>query len=185
MDHQRLRINWIFMGIVMLILVTAHLDVTLSSILSTGGYRHFSAKNDDFRSPNLFRKTNNYNAYIPSKWRAIPQEPQPAQIEIRLLKGHVLPEDENWSFSTEYIYSSKNYRGSDMNSVNQGVNGNVGEKKEEMKVTAGENEGARNIPPDGIIPQIGSRNIITGPSYCPKGQRKDGMGKCRTVIGYP
>lgn len=38
------------------------------------------------------------------------------------------------------------------------------------------------VMPDGFIPQIGSRNIITAPTYCPKGQKKDSRGRCRTVM---
>lgn len=36
--------------------------------------------------------------------------------------------------------------------------------------------------PDGFIPQIESRNIITVPTYCPKGERKDSKGRCRTIM---
>lgn len=38
------------------------------------------------------------------------------------------------------------------------------------------------VMPDRFIPQIGSRNIITVPTYCPEGQRKDSKGRCRTVM---
>lgn len=38
------------------------------------------------------------------------------------------------------------------------------------------------VMPDEFIPQIGSRNIITAPTYCPAGQRKDSRGRCRTIM---
>ncbi|KYQ46613.1 hypothetical protein ALC60_14362, partial [Trachymyrmex zeteki] len=38
------------------------------------------------------------------------------------------------------------------------------------------------VMPDRFIPQIESRNIITIPTYCPEGQRKDSRGRCRIVI---
>lgn len=188
MDLPRLRIDWSFTWVATVFLITGHLNTALSAIIAAEQFRHLSAKNDDLGSPNHFGKTNDYKAYIPNEWREVPLEPEPPRIEIQLLKGHVLPENENWAFSKEYIYSSKNFRpNNNMDSVNQGKNSNVEEKKEDQKATetTGENGGALGNPQDRIIPQIGSRNIITGPSYCPKGQRKDIFGKCRTVIGYP
>lgn len=38
------------------------------------------------------------------------------------------------------------------------------------------------VMPDEFIPQIGFRNIITAPTYCPAGQRMDNRGRCRTIM---
>jgi len=38
------------------------------------------------------------------------------------------------------------------------------------------------VMPDMFIPQIGSRNIIAVPTYCPEGQRQDSRGRCRTIM---
>jgi len=38
------------------------------------------------------------------------------------------------------------------------------------------------VMPDEFIPQIGSRNIITAPTYCPAGQKMDNRGRCRTIM---
>lgn len=38
------------------------------------------------------------------------------------------------------------------------------------------------VMPDRIIPQIGSRNIIVVPTFCPQGQKKDRKGTCRDIM---
>lgn len=38
------------------------------------------------------------------------------------------------------------------------------------------------VMPDRLIPPIGSRNIITVPTYCPEGEREDSLGICRLVL---
>jgi len=52
----------------------------------------------------------------------------------------------------------------------------AGEKKKENSIQD------NIVMPDRFNPQIGSRNIITVPTYCPEGQRKDSRGRCRIVM---
>jgi len=47
--------------------------------------------------------------YIPDKWRTVHPKFKAPQIEIRLMKGYVSP-DENWMFANEYKYSGKDYK---------------------------------------------------------------------------
>jgi len=54
-------------------------------------------------------------------------------------------------------------------------NGNM-----EIKEKEKENDVNNNI--DRFIPPFVSRNIITVPTYCPEGERKDSRGHCRTVM---
>ncbi|XP_018345967.1 PREDICTED: uncharacterized protein LOC108750751 isoform X1 [Trachymyrmex septentrionalis] len=122
--------------------------------------------------------------YIPDKWRTVHPKFKAPQIEIRLMKGYVSP-DENWMFANEYKYSGKDYNGAtkmtsttNEEKIPRIENGDM-ETEEKKK----ENSVQDNIVmPDRFIPQIGSRNIITVPTYCPEGQRKDSRGRCRIVI---
>ncbi|KAL6255762.1 hypothetical protein P5V15_013005 [Pogonomyrmex californicus] len=120
---------------------------------------------------------------LPDRWRRVHPEFRAPQIEIRLMKGHVSP-NENWMFSNEYKYSGKDYdtekvtSTTDEKKISQIENGDM-EAREEEK----ENGDPDNIVmPDRFIPQIDSRNIITAPEYCPKGERPDSRGRCRLVI---
>jgi len=54
-------------------------------------------------------------------------------------------------------------------------NGNM-----EIKEKEKENDVKNNI--DRFIPPFAFRNIITVPTYCPEGERKDSRGDCRTVM---
>ncbi|XP_012055148.1 PREDICTED: uncharacterized protein LOC105618217 [Atta cephalotes] len=122
--------------------------------------------------------------HIPDKWKTVHPKFKAPQIEIGLMKGYVSP-DENWMFANEYKYSGKDYNGvTKMTST-------TNEKKipliENGDMKAGEKKKENNIQ-DNIVmsgrfsPQIGSRNIITVPTYCPEGQRKDSRGRCRIVM---
>ncbi|XP_011881636.1 PREDICTED: uncharacterized protein LOC105569629 [Vollenhovia emeryi] len=121
---------------------------------------------------------------IPGRWRTANPEFKAPQIEIQLMKGHVSP-GENWMFTNEYKYSGEDYHGAakvtpakDEKKIPRIENGDM-EAREKEK----ENDVSDNIVmPDGFIPQIGFRNIITVPTYCPEGQREDSRGRCRTVI---
>lgn len=57
---------------------------------------------------------------------------------------------------------------------------------DDMDTTEKERENSDSVQdtvtPDEFIPQIGFRNIITAPTYCPKGQRMDSRGRCRVVM---
>ncbi|CAL1674843.1 unnamed protein product [Lasius platythorax] len=123
---------------------------------------------------------------IPDRWKRVHPEPRAPQVEIHLMKDYVSP-DEKWAFSNEYKYSEQDY-----DAVAK-VTSTTDEKKvpriENNDMDTREKEGENNddvqdniVMPDGFIPQIGSRNIITAPTYCPKGQKKDSRGRCRTVI---
>jgi len=120
---------------------------------------------------------------IPDRWRTVHPEFKAPQIEIQLMKGHVSP-DENWMFTNEYKYSGTDYdtrkvtSTTDEKKIPQIDNGDMEAKKKKK-----ENDVQDNIVmPDRLIPQIGSRNIITVPTYCPNGQREDSRGRCRTII---
>ncbi|XP_018315932.1 uncharacterized protein [Mycetomoellerius zeteki] len=122
--------------------------------------------------------------HIPDKWRTVHLKFKAPQIEIQLMKGYV-SSDENWMFATEYKYSGKDYNGATR------MTSTTNEKKipriENGDMEAEEKEKENNIQdnivmPDRFIPQIESRNIITIPTYCPEGQRKDSRGRCRIVI---
>lgn len=44
------------------------------------------------------------------------------------------------------------------------------------------NDGVQDIVMPDKIPQIEFRNIIVAPTYCPKGERMDSIGRCRKVM---
>ncbi|XP_029662450.1 uncharacterized protein LOC115235055 [Formica exsecta] len=122
---------------------------------------------------------------IPDRWKRVHPEPKAPQAEIHLMKGYVSP-DERWAFSNEYKYSSKDY------DTTAKVTSTTDEKKvlpveiDDMDTTEKERENSDSVQdtvtPDEFIPQIGFRNIITAPTYCPKGQRMDSRGRCRVII---
>ncbi|XP_012533323.1 uncharacterized protein LOC105834974 [Monomorium pharaonis] len=117
---------------------------------------------------------------VPGRWRTVQPEFKAPQIEIRLMKNHISPD---WNFINEYKYSGKDYHGAPKmtSATNERKVSRI--RNGDMKVREKEKENPDNIlMPDGIIPQIGSRNIIAVPTYCPEGQREDSRGRCRTVI---
>lgn len=120
------------------------------------------------------------------RWKKVHPEPKAPQVEIHLMKSYVAS-DEKWTFSNEYKYSGKDYDGAekatsmtDEKKVSRVKNDDADTREKEEEKS---NSGVRDIVmPDEFIPQIGSRNIITVPTYCPTGQRKDSRGRCRTII---
>ncbi|XP_012233971.1 uncharacterized protein [Linepithema humile] len=122
---------------------------------------------------------------IPDRWKIVQSEFRVPQIEIYLmkdlLKDYVSPNEDS-TFSKEYKYSNKDYNAAEKvtSTTDEKKVPQIGNAKENKK----ENSDAQDniVMPDRIIPQIGSRNIIVVPEYCPKGQRKDSKGRCRVVI---
>ncbi|XP_070156578.1 uncharacterized protein [Polyergus mexicanus] len=122
---------------------------------------------------------------IPDRWKRVHPEPKPPQVEIHLMKGYISP-DEKWAFSNEYKYSNKDY------DTSTKVTPTTDEKKvsrveiddmDTREMEREDSDGVQDIvTPDEFIPQIGFRNIITAPTYCPKGQRMDSRGRCRVII---
>lgn len=100
------------------------------------------------------------NDVVPDKWRVVSPS-QPPQIEFRLFKSHT-PKGKSWTSSVEYIISSNN------NALER-----VDKEMEENDKAGKESN-------------LGSRKIIQ-PSmlYCPSGQRRDHLGKCRAVLKNP
>lgn len=125
-------------------------------------------------------------ADIPDRWKKVHPEFKAPQVEIHLMKGYISP-DEKWVFSHEYKYSAQDYDAAakvipttEEKEVPRIENNNMDTREKEIE----NNDDVQDsiMMPDEFIPQIGSRNIITVPTYCPKGERKDSKGRCRTII---
>lgn len=122
---------------------------------------------------------------IADRWKKVHPEPKTPQIQIHLMKGYV-SSDENWAFSNEYKYSDKDYDDAakatsmtDEKKISRVETDDI-DTREKKKQNNGSVQDV--VMPDEFIPQIGSRNIITVPTYCPAGQRMDNRGRCRTII---
>lgn len=116
----------------------------------------------------------------PERWKIVYPNFMAPQIEIQLTKGHVSP-DENWMFINNH--SIKDHQGAtkmtlmtDEEKIPQIENMESGEKERE------EDMQDNIVMPDRLIPPIGSRNIITVPTFCPQGEKKDSLGKCKPVL---
>ncbi|KAK1132610.1 hypothetical protein K0M31_013995 [Melipona bicolor] len=106
------------------------------------------------------------NDVVPDKWRVVSPS-QPPQIEFRLFKSHT-PKGKSWTSSVEYIISSNN------NALER-----VDKEMEENDKAGKENN--KNLGKLFI-----SRKIIRPLKfYCPSGQRRDHLGKCRNVLKNP
>lgn len=151
--------------LICLALVIAHVSPGLSSIIPT--YRRA-----------YFREPIQDDANVPQRWKIVASKSSPAEIEIRVLKGHIVSEDRD--FNTEYRYSSGNYKDRAMDSYirEPQVEPRGGERQVEEVQAPEDNV----LFPEKVIPQIGSRNIVTAPSFCPKGQRKDRQGRCKPIV---
>ncbi|XP_072755823.1 uncharacterized protein [Anoplolepis gracilipes] len=120
---------------------------------------------------------------IPDRLEEVHPEPKAPQLQIHLIKGYVSP-DEKLAFSNEYKYSGKHYDTTvkvtlttDEKKVSRVENDDMDKRGNERK------NGTQDIVmPDKFIPEIGSKNIITAPTFCPAGEKKDSKGRCRTVI---
>ncbi|XP_011266533.1 uncharacterized protein LOC105257545 [Camponotus floridanus] len=122
---------------------------------------------------------------IADRWKKVHPEPKAPQIQIHLMKSYV-SSDEKWAFSNEYKYSGEDY--DDAAKATSMTDEKKVSRVETDDIDTGEKKKQNNasvqdvVMPDEFIPQIGFRNIITAPTYCPAGQRMDNRGRCRTII---
>ncbi|KAL6444649.1 hypothetical protein ACFW04_002029 [Cataglyphis niger] len=117
------------------------------------------------------------------KWKVHPEARAP-QVEIRLMKGYISP-DEKWALSNEYTYSGKDYNAvgkviptSDEKKVLRVENDDMNRREKERE----NSDDVQDIVMPDRIPQIEFRNIIGAPTYCPKGEKMDSIGRCRKVM---
>ncbi|XP_029177102.1 uncharacterized protein LOC114945175 [Nylanderia fulva] len=122
-------------------------------------------------------------ADVPDRWKRVHLNFKAPQLEVHLMKSYVSP-DEKWIFSHEYKYSGKDDTAAKViptteeKEVPRIENNNMATREKERE----NNNVQDNIMMPDVIPQIGSRNIITVPTHCPKGERRDSKGRCKTVI---